>query len=83
MSSAFGEPCVVMATSSAKREISSKLVNGCLEERRRAQQTFRNTLSIWILREAQMMCRRLGKTGRKVRLYMSACGAAQVLLAKD
>ena len=63
------------------------LIQACqwvfLEERRRAQQTFRNTLSILVLREAQMMCRRLGKTGRKVRLYMSACGAAQVLLAKD
>jgi len=68
MSNAFVEPCVVMAMSSAKREVSSKLVNSFFEERRRAQERCRDTLSILVLREAQMMCRRLGKTGRKVRL---------------
>jgi len=41
MSNTFGEPCVVMAMSSAKREVSSKLVNSFLEERRRAQNTSR------------------------------------------
>jgi len=68
MSNAFGEPCVVMAMSAAKREISPKLVNSFFEEWRRAQETCRNTLSILVLREAQMICRRLGKNGRKVRL---------------